>query len=241
MLQAVIIAGGLATRLRPLTEKIPKSLIEINGEPFIFHQLRLLKKQGITRILICLGYLGEQVVETIKNQMPIDPSLLEDLEIKYSFDGSELLGTAGCLRKALSLLEETFFVLYGDSYLPCDYEEIEDFFFAQKDRSKKPALMTVFLNEGRWDSSNVEFQTGQIIRYSKVDRDEKMQYIDYGLGIFNRAVIETLPLGNLDLATVYQDLLHENNLAAVEVNQRFYEIGSLAGIEAFSGYLNSFF
>jgi NDP-sugar pyrophosphorylase family protein len=128
------------------------------------------------------------------------------------------------------LLGEAFFVVYGDSYLPCDYRGIEAAFLA----SAKPGLMTVFLNEGRWDTSNVEFSGGKIARYDKRTRTPGMRHIDYGLGLFHRSVFEALPPGSHDLATVYQDLLARHALAALEVPERFYEIGSLAGIEELS-------
>jgi len=220
MLPVAILAGGLATRLRPLTETIPKSLIEIDGQPFLAHQLRLLKNRGIARVVLCLGYLGEMVRDFAGSGDSFG------LELEYSFDGPVPLGTAGALRAALPLLGEAFFVVYGDSYLPCDYLGIETAFID----SGKPGLMTVFLNDGCWDSSNVEFSEGEIIRYDKRARTPRMRHIDYGLGVFRRSVFEGLPPRPHDLAAVYRDLLARNELAGVEVPERFYEIGSLAGI-----------
>jgi NDP-sugar pyrophosphorylase family protein len=220
MLPVAILAGGLATRLRPLTETIPKSLIEIDGQPFLAHQLRLLKNRGIARVVLCLGYLGEMVRDFAGSGDSFG------LELEYSFDGPVPLGTAGALRAALPLLGEAFFVVYGDSYLPCDYLGIETAFID----SGKPGLMTVFLNDGCWDSSNVEFSEGKILRYDKQERTPRMRHIDYGLGVFRRSVFEGLPPGPHDLAAVYRDLLARNELAGVEVPERFYEIGSLAGI-----------
>ena len=224
MFPAAILAGGLATRLRPLTETVPKSLIEVAGEPFLAHQLRLLKSRGIDRVILCLGYLGEMVRDFAGG------GEFFGLEIEYSFDGPVPLGTAGALRQALPLLGENFFVLYGDSYLPCDYRGIETVFL----NSGKQGLMTVFRNEGQWDTSNVEFSGGKILRYDKRVRTPAMRHIDYGLGLFRRQVFDALPEGFHDLAGVYQDLLARNELAAVEVPERFYEIGSPAGIEELS-------
>jgi N-acetyl-alpha-D-muramate 1-phosphate uridylyltransferase len=224
MLPVAILAGGLATRLRPLTETIPKSLIDIAGEPFLAHQLRLLKNRDIDRVILCVGYLGGMVRDFAGRGQSFG------LEIEYSFDGPAPLGTAGALRAALPLLGEAFFVVYGDSYLPCDYRGIETAFL----KSGKPGLMTVFLNEGRWDASNVEFRAGEILRYDKGARTPGMRHIDYGLGLFRRSVFEALPPGPHDLAAVYRSLLAHNELAAVEVPERFYEIGSLAGIEELS-------
>ena len=227
MLPAAILAGGLATRLRPLTETVPKSLIEVAGEPFLAHQLRLLKSRGIDRVILCLGYLGEMVRDFAGRGQSFG------LEIEYSFDGPVPLGTAGALRQALALLGENFFVLYGDSYLPCDYRGIETVFL----NSGRQGLMTVFPNEGQWDTSNVEFSGGKILRYDKRARTPAMRHIDYGLGVFRRHVFDALPEGFHDLAGVYQDLLARNELAAVEVPERFYEIGSPAGIEELSATL----
>jgi NDP-sugar pyrophosphorylase family protein len=157
------------------------------------------------------------------------------VSIQYSFDGSVLRGTAGAIRQALPLLDEAFFVLYGDSYLPCDYDAIEDAF----GRSGMPALMTVFRNEDQWDCSNVEFRDGSIFAYDKRNRTPRMHYIDYGLGVFHRRAFEALAPGTVyDLAELYHDLLARDELAAFEVTERFYEIGSVEGIRELSEMLN---
>ena len=195
--------------------------MDINGEPFLAHQLRLLKRVGATRVVLCVGYLGEMIREFAGTGSEFG------LEIEYSFDGTELLGTAGAIRRALPLLADEFFVVYGDSYLPCDYQEVERVFF----ESCKPGLMTVFRNEGRWDASNVEFSAGRILRYDKARRTPEMRHIDYGLGAFHSSVFQTLPSGQRhDLAAIYQDLLDAGRLAGYETGERFYEIGSPAGI-----------
>lgn len=219
MLSCAILCGGLATRLRPATEKIPKSLIPIHGEPFIAHQLRLLRAHGITRIVLCAGYLGEMIQDFVGN-------------VPISFDGPQLLGTAGAIRNALPMLGPSFFVLYGDSYLPCDYRSIAQAFAA----SGKRGLMTIYRNEGRFDSSNVEAAEGRIVRYEKGTRDPALQYIDYGLGVFERSVFEELDAN--DLEEIYQRLLTNRQLAAFEVKERFYEIGSLQGIQDLEQYLS---
>jgi NDP-sugar pyrophosphorylase family protein len=152
------------------------------------------------------------------------------LQVEYSFDGAKLLGTAGALRHALPLLGDAFFVMYGDSYLPCDYSSIDEAF----NDSGKEGLMTVFHNEDQWDSSNVEFRDGRILRYDKRVRTPEMRHIDYGLGLFRARVFKALPAGPQDLAAVYQNLLARHELAAIEVSERFYEIGSLAGIAELS-------
>lgn len=228
MLPVAILAGGLATRLRPLTEIIPKALVEINGEPFLAHQLRLLSRSGLDRVVLCAAYRGEQIREYAGDGRAFG------LRIEYSFDGPKLLGTAGAIRRALPLLGDNFFVLYGDSYLPCDYASVERTFLA----SKMAALMTIFPNSDRWDTSNVEFSGGRIRAYDKVNRTVAMRHIDYGLGLFRRDVFETLPEEQpADLASVYQGLVRRGELAAYEVPTRFYEIGSPEGIRELAEFL----
>jgi NDP-sugar pyrophosphorylase family protein len=228
VLPVAILAGGLATRLRPVTESIPKALIEVNGEPFLAHQLRLLRDRGIQRAVVCAGYLGERI------RSFAGAGEAFGLRIDYSFDGPVLLGTGGAIRRALPLLGESFFVVYGDSYLPCDYAAVAEAFRG----SGKSALMTVFRNEGRWDSSNVEFSGGRILAYDKVRRTPRMRHIDYGLGAFSREAFAAVPEDRpSDLAALYQDLLLRGDLAACEVGRRFYEIGSWEGIRELEEYL----
>jgi NDP-sugar pyrophosphorylase family protein len=225
-LPAAILAGGLGTRLYPLTERLPKALIEINGEPFLAHQLRLLRARGIERVVLLIGQHGERIHEYAGDGARFG------LAIDYSFDGPELLGTAGAVRHALPLLGDAFLVLYGDSYLPCSYEDVAEAFRT----AGQPGLMTVYRNEGRWDTSNVEFAGGRIVAYDKKDRTEGMQHIDYGLGVFSRAAFEDA--AHADLAEVYRDLLRRDRLAAFEVQERFYEVGSFKGIAELSRYLS---
>ena len=222
MLSCVILCGGLATRLRPITEHIPKSLIPISGEPFIAHQLRLLHSHQITRAVLCVGYLGEAI------QTFVGDGSRFGMHVSYSFDGPSLLGTAGAIRRATPMLEDSFFVVYGDSYLPCDYRAVENTFAS----SNKRGLMTIYQNEGNFDSSNVEAANGLILRYDKRERTPAMRHIDYGLGVFRRSVFESLPAAEFhDLAGVYQQLLAAGDLSSHEVHDRFYEIGSLGGID----------
>jgi len=226
MLRVAILAGGLATRLGPLTDKIPKSLIPIAGEPFVAHQLRLLQKNGIQHVILCVGHLGEMIARAIGDGHAFG------LKVEYSYDGAKLLGTAGAIRTALPKLGKNFFVMYGDSYLPCDYAAIENVF----EGCGKLGLMTVFLNDGQWDASNVEFKEGRILAYSKKNRTSSMRYIDYGLGVFSAGAFAGTAA--TDLADVYAELLRAGELAAVEVCQRFYEIGSPAGLKETTGFLN---
>ncbi len=204
-----------------MTEKVPKSLVPILGVPFISHQLRLLRANGIARVLLCVGYLGQAIEDFVGDGTAFG------MRVAYSYDGEVLLGTAGAIRRALPLLETSFYVLYGDSYLPCDYARVAQSFIS----SGKRGLMTIYHNEGHYDSSNVEASDGLIRRYNKNERNPSMQYIDYGLGVFQRSVFEDLPEGQFrDLADVYRELLEAGELASCEVGERFYEIGSHQGI-----------
>jgi len=227
---ALILAGGLATRLRPLTETIPKSLVEVAGHPILWHQLQLLKSHGIRQTVLAVGYLGEQIQDRYGDGAQLG------IRLDYSFDGPQLLGTAGAIRKALKLLPERFFVLYGDSYLSCDYVAVE----ASFRQSNLPGLMTVYRNDGQYDRSNVVYDGTRILRYDKREHSPEMRYIDYGLGVFHRSVFADLPADEtFDLAAVFQRLLHEENLAAFEVRERFYEIGSPAGLRETEQFLKT--
>lgn len=227
MFPVAILAGGLATRLRPLTEKIPKALIDVAGKPFIVHQLHYLKTQGITKIVLCTGYLGEQIESVVGNGRSFG------MTVSYSPDGPLLLGTGGALRKALPLLGEQFFVLYGDSFLPCNFKNVQTSFIS----SGKPALMTVLKNGNLWDKSNVLFRNGILIEYNKNSPNPEMEHIDYGLGILSAEVLKDSPSRQpLDLADVYHHLSLEGRLSGFEVSERFYEIGSHSGLKEAEDY-----
>lgn len=230
VMPAVILAGGLATRLHPRTQTIPKALIEVAGQPFLHHQLTLLKRSGIRRVILLVGHLGNMIREYFGDGSALGISL------QFCFDGPKLLGTAGAIRRALPLLPSRFFVLYGDSYLACNYAEIEASFL----RSGLPGMMTVYRNEGRFDTSNVEFNGKDILNYDKEHVKPSMQYIDYGLGAFEKKIFSPIPEEEVcDLAFVYQELLRSKLLAAYEVHERFYEIGSPKGLRETAAYLNS--
>jgi NDP-sugar pyrophosphorylase family protein len=216
-----ILAGGLATRLRPITEKIPKSLIPVAGKPFLAHQLELLYARGIRHAVLCVGYLGEMI------RRDFGDGEKYGVKLDYSLDGEKLLGTGGAIKRALPLLGDKFFVLYGDSYLPVDYAPIADFF----QRSGKLGCMTVYRNEGKYDTSNVVFAGGEIKVYDKKAKLPEMRHIDYGLSLFKRSAFDAFPAGQpFDLAEVMGKLVREKQLAGYEVRERFYEIGSPAGL-----------
>ncbi|HVU34812.1 MAG TPA: nucleotidyltransferase family protein [Opitutaceae bacterium] len=225
-----ILAGGLATRLRPITEKVPKLLVEVAGEPFFSHQIRLLKAAGLTRLVLCVGYLGEKIVEQYGD------GSAWGVKIDYAFDGPKLLGTGGALIAALPKLGDAFYVLYGDSYLPIDYRAVGEHFI----QSGRLGLMTVYGNHGQYDTSNVWFENGTIKVYDKKHRRPEMQHIDYGLGVFRAAAFDGFPRDAVvDLADVQKTLVARGELAGYEIKQRFYEIGSHEGLRELDALLRA--
>jgi len=227
MLPLAILSGGLATRLRPATETIPKAMMDIHGAPFIDHQLRLLSRAGIERVVMCVGHLGEMIEEFAGDGSRYG------LDVSYSRDGTTQRGTAGAVRNALPLLGERFLVMYGDSYLPCDYRAVEQAFT----RCRLPGLMTVFQNRNKWEISNVEFSGGQITAYDKRTPTAAMEYVDYGLSAFHASVFSAGGEEATDLASVFQELIGRRALAGFEAKERFYEVGSWEGIRALQGFL----
>ncbi len=227
-LPVAILSGGLATRLHPITEKIPKALVRVAGKPFVAWQLEYMRTQGAKQVVLCVGYLGEQI------EKELGDGSAYGLEVRYSWDGPRLLGTGGALRRAAPLLGDRFFVFYGDSYLPVDFRAVERSFL----QGGTPALMTVLQNHDRWDKSNVLFRQGRILEYNKQSPRPEMRHIDYGLGILSASVILDRPTDTpFDLAEVYHDLSVRGELAGFEVFERFYEIGSPAGLQETDEFL----
>jgi NDP-sugar pyrophosphorylase family protein len=230
MLPIAILAGGVASRLQPLSETVPKSLIEVGGKPFIVHQLNLLRRYGAERVVLCVAHLGGKIEEFIGDGGKFG------LQVAYSFDGAKLAGTGGALRRALPLLGDAFFVLYGDSYLDVALAPIELAFR----RHGLPALMTVFRNDGRWDTSNVVFDGTRIVCHDKRARLSDMRYIDYGLGILTVEALDAVRVEEpFDLSEVYTALAARGRLAGYEVFKRFYEIGTPSGLAETDQYLRA--
>ena len=222
MLPVVLLSGGLATRMRDYTEKIPKAMIDIEGKPFIHWQLTLLRQQGVERVMLCVGYLGELI------EAYVGDGNRYGLRLTYFYDGDRLMGTGGAIKKIEDFLPEAFFVLYGDSYLETPYKPVEDAFF----KSDKQGLMTVYENRNLYDTSNVIFRDGRLVAYNKKDKSPDMRHIDYGLCILRKEVFSDFPAGEVfDLADVYEKLAKEEQLSGYEVFERFYEIGSYSGLE----------
>ena len=214
MPSTAVLAGGLATRMRPLTERVPKALLEVAGEPFIAHQLRLFAREGIADVkLLVERFVGDGGRFGVR--------------VEYIVDGPVLLGTGGAIRHALDRLGPEFLVIYCDSWLDAPYAPVVAAFRA----SGQPALMCVYRNDNRWDASNVDFENGIIRRYSKKLRVPQMHHIDWGLGMLKASAVATRPLGELwDLAELYEELANAGRLAGYEMTRRFYEIGSFEGL-----------
>ena len=227
MLPVAILAGGLATRLRPITETIPKALVDVAGLPFIVRQLLYLRDQRVRKVVLCIGYLGEMIKSLVGDGSRFG------LEVTYSPDGPSLLGTGAALKKALPLLGNEFFVLYGDSFLPVDFSAVQKTYL----KSGKIALMTVLANGDQWDKSNVLFSNGKLLEYNKHAPRSDMTYIDYGLGVVSASVMDAYPAAlPFDLADVYQTLSMQGQLVGLEMHERFYEIGSLSGLKETEAY-----
>jgi MurNAc alpha-1-phosphate uridylyltransferase len=216
-----LLAGGLATRLRPQTLQRPNAMIDVAGEPFIAHQLRLLCRERINRVVLCVGYLGEQIEDFVKDGSRFG------IAVDYRYDGPQLLGTGGALRQALDRLGPEFLVMYGDSWLDTAFAPIVETFRT----SGKLALMTVYRNDDRWDRSNVWFEDGRIVAYDKQNRLPQMRYIDWGLSVVKADALFSMPADTpFDLAGIYSELARDGELAGYEVTTRFYEIGSAEGL-----------
>ncbi|HVQ36816.1 MAG TPA: sugar phosphate nucleotidyltransferase [Pyrinomonadaceae bacterium] len=228
---AALLCGGLATRIRPLTEKVPKSLIEIAGKPFIDWQLSHLKRKGIRQVVLCLGHQGWEIERFVGNGQRWG------LTVKYSRDGDQLLGTGGALKKAQPYLDDPFWVLYGDSYLDFDYGKVSDYF--EQEGKDKLGLMTVFANRNQWDQSNIIFKDGRICLYDKAEPNPLMEHIDYGAAILRKKALDLIPRYPYDLALLYSQLVKSGLMLGYEATERFYEIGSNEGIEDASRFFGA--
>jgi len=216
-----VLAGGFATRLRPLTAQLPKALLEVAGEPFVAHQLRLFAREGIRDVKLLVGYRWEQIERFVGDGGRFG------VKVDYIVDGPTLLGTGGAVRRALDRLGPEFLVTYCDSWLDAPYAPVVDAFHA----SGRPALMCVFRNENRWDASNVQFENGVIRCYSKKCPLPEMHHIDWGLGMLKASAVATRPINEpWDLAELYEELATSGCLAGYEMMHRFYEIGSFEGL-----------
>lgn len=214
-----ILAGGLGTRLGERVRSTPKPLLEVAGEPFLVHQLRLLAAHAVSRVVLCVGYLGELIEAEIGHER-------FGIAIAYSYDSPALDGTLGAIRRALPLLGERFLVLYGDTYLRIDYRAVDR---AWRDGGL-PATMSVLRNEGRWDTSNALYRDGRVLAYDKRAPTPEMLWIDYGLGGLTAEALAEVESDEPELANLYSRLARRGRLAGYEARERFYEIGTQAGL-----------
>jgi NDP-sugar pyrophosphorylase family protein len=216
-----ILAGGIATRLGTVTQSTPKAMLKVSGKPFIFWQLELLREQGVQEVILLVGHLSESI------QSAVGDGSQFGLRVSYSHDGQILLGTGGAIKNALNLLGGEFFILYGDSYLLCDFGAVYKYFL----HTHSIGLMTVFKNDSEFDKSNVVYEDGRIIQYDKNIDHPKMKFIDYGLGILRAEAFESFnDTKRFDLSEVYKKLIAEQKMSAYVVRKRFYEIGSHKGL-----------
>jgi NDP-sugar pyrophosphorylase family protein len=230
MLPVAILCGGLGTRMRPLTDTIPKAMIPTNGEPFIAHLLRLLASRGVENVVVCVAYLGETIEAFVRDGSEFGVS------VSYSYDGPQRVGTAGAVKRALPLLGDRFLLTYGDSYLPADYAAIETAFVT----SDASMLMTVWRNRGKLSPSNVAIRDGKIVEYRKGASDPAFEYIDYGISGFAASAFDAIPSDEpTDLATIVREAIAGASIVPFEVYERFYEIGSPEGLEETERYLRS--
>lgn len=238
-LSIAVLAGGLATRLHPITQTIPKAMIEIHGKPFLEHQIELFRSQGYLDIVVLTGYLSNMIEDYFGDGSRFG------VHIQYSNDGDKLLGTGGALQKALPMLSDNFIVIYGDSYLNVPYSPVVQFYLesiaeSNKQNTQTPlALMTVYKNADLYDKSNVVFRNGMLLDYNKKQKSEDMEHIDWGLGIINKSAFSFYKdMEVFDLAELYQTLLRKKQLIGYEVFERFYEIGSFDGLKEIESILN---
>lgn len=228
----LILAGGLGTRLGDIATVMPKAMMNIGGEPFIAYQLRLVRRNGFDKVVLCISHLAEQIVDFVGDGCAFG------LRVEYSYDGYTRLGTGGAVKKACSIASAShdhFAVIYGDTYLDVDYEQIFEHFLL----CKRFGLMTVIRNENQWDLSNAVFSGGEITAYDKEHQLPQMNYIDYGLSFFSTKPFLDCRLIDFDLGYMFKLLIAQKQLAGYEVSTRFYEIGSASTLSETAHYLLS--
>ncbi len=230
-MQAVVLAGGLGTRMLPHTEHVPKILLEVGGRPFAFWLLERLRDAGFDDVVLCVAHLGDSVRDAVGDGSGFG------VAVRYSDEGDELLGTAGALRNALELLEPTFLVTYGDSYLPFDYAAP---LRALERHTSARGTMAVFENHDVIEPSNVAVRDGWVVRYDKHRSMSpiELDHIDYGATALRRDVVQAIPERvTVGLDTLQSELAREGTMLGCRVETRFYEIGSLSGRADLEAYL----
>lgn len=220
-MQIVVLAGGLATRMRPETEQIPKSLLHVQGRPFVDWQLDRFAASGARSVVMCVGHLGEQIETHVKR------ALDRGLVVGYSYDGAELVGTGGALRRAFARLEDEFVLTYGDSYLPFDYAApLHDL----RAHPEAVATMSVYRNRGELGASNVALDGDWVAKYEKGAADPDLDCIDYGAIALRRSALDGIEDGAVwGIEALFRKLARKRQLRAFVAPERFYEVGSPEG------------
>ena len=225
-MQAVIIAGGLGTRLGGLTINQPKSMIQVLGKPFIDYQFDLLKNGSVTDVVLCLGYQGQQIADYCGDGRKFG------VNVKYSFEDKPM-DTAGAVKLAEPLLNDYFFTLYGDSFVFINFKNM----LSTLQKKNKMGAMSVYQNHNQFDQSNTAVAGGLVVFYSKAKR-ENLQYIDYGVNLFRKEVLKFIPQGKYySMGSLFNQLIERQELLAYKVKKRFYEIGSVNGLAEFTEYV----
>ena len=227
-MQVVILCGGLGTRLGPLVQNTPKSLIDIEGFPFLDYQMRLLSNAGLNEVLFCVGKLGQKIISYLDSSW-------KDMNVSFSKEFGELLGTGGALVNAKDKLRDDFLVIYGDSYLDVNYNKIISYY----KKNNYDSLMTVYKNQNRFDKSNVVFDGKLVKKYGKNMRHESPIYIDYGINIFKKEIIieNIAPDTFYNLSDLQSELAFKGRLLGYEVKDRFYHIGDLEALKSFRNFI----
>ena len=223
--EAIILSGGKGTRISKFTKRTPKCLIDINGKPFLYYQLKLLKKNGIRNIILSVGYFAKKVRNYVKQN-------IDFVNVKIVDDGENLLGTGGAVYKSVKFLKPNFFVLYGDSYLNFNLKELK--------KKNNIANMAIFKNNNMFDKSNIHLRDNNKVFYYKKTHAENLNYIDYGVSYLNKKLfVDRKKNENFDLSELFEQISRHNLLSGHKVKKRFYEIGSYNGIKDFKKYIKN--
>jgi len=230
IMQIAIICGGLATRLKKVSKTVPKSMIEINGKPFLQYQIEMLKKQKIKDIVLCVGHLSEKIESYFGNGSKFG------VNIKYSYDKDKLLGPIGAVKNAESLLEDEFFIMYGDSYIFVDFKKVYEFYKKQQ----KLACMVVYKNENKYDKSNLAVEKNMVVAHKDDSKGHDIDYIDYGTSILNKKSLDFIPKNEFfSTEKFFKILILKNELLAYVVKKRFYHIGTPEALEEYRNYIKN--
>lgn len=229
-MQAVILAGGLGTRLGSLTRTMPKPMMQVAGIPYLEHQLRLLEQQSIRDVVLLTGYLGEKIEEYFGDGGRFG------LALRYSRE-PQPLGTAGALREAGPMLADSFVLIYGDSYLPVSYPAVHEQLVA----SGAQGLMVVYGDQSGDTSvkKNVDVDNAGYVTVYEKDSERELPYVEAGVLAFRKSLLALIPpAGGVSLEKeIFPQLIGRRRLAAHITQQRFYDIGTPERLRVFENFL----